>query len=165
MSSISQFLNNLYCWIYFSCILNILFHSETKVTLSYLLSLAFTRFHLLYHWLWFVVTRCHSLSFVVPFVVTCCHLLYHSLSFFVTRCHSMYTRLSFYKRFSNGYIKGYKITLFAWSKSISCTTQLVETCTLLLFSTNDWYLVDFFYIEFLQLFRHAEYDSFIFTFN
>ena len=75
--SISQFINNLYCWIYSSYTLHILFHCETKFTLFYLLSFAFIRFHSLHH----------SLPPVVPLVVIRCHLLYHSLLFIVIPCH------------------------------------------------------------------------------
>ena len=100
---ISQFINALYCWIYWSYTLHILFHSETKITLFnlflFVVSLAVT----------LCITRCHSLSLAVPLAVTRCHSLYHSLSFVVTRCHSLYhslslvvtrrsIRLSFYKQ-------------------------------------------------------------------
>ena len=62
--------------------LHILLHSETQITIFYLLLFAFSRFHLLHQSLSFVVTRC----------TTHCHSLYHhSLSLVVTR-------LSFYKR-------------------------------------------------------------------
>ena len=60
--------------------MRILFYSETKITLFYLLSFAFIRFHLLHH----------SSSFVVILY----HLLYHSLSLVVIRCHSLYLSLS-----------------------------------------------------------------------
>ena len=90
--------------------MHILLHSETKITLFYLLLFAFVRFHLLYHSLLFnivcyhslslvvslVVIRCHSLSLFVPLVVTArCQSFYHPLSLVVTRCA---TRLCFYKR-------------------------------------------------------------------
>ena len=104
MSSISQFINNLCCWIYCCYTLDILFHSETKITLFYLLSFVLLRFHSLnysllfaviryhklYHLLPFAVTRCCSLSFVV----TCCITRCYSLPLIVTRCNF---RLSFYK--------------------------------------------------------------------
>ena len=70
MSSISQFINNLYSLLYCSYTLHILFQSEPKVTLL----LALIRFHSLYHLLSFIVIRYHSLD--------------HSLSLVVIRCHS-----------------------------------------------------------------------------
>ena len=89
MSSISQFTNNLYSWILCSYKLHILSLSEPKVTLFYLLTFIFIRFHSFYHLLSFVVIRYHSLYHSLSLVVICCH----SLSFFVirctTRCHSM----------------------------------------------------------------------------
>ena len=118
MSSISQFINNLYCWIYCSYTLHILFHSESKITLFYLLSFDFILFQLLYHSLWFVmtrfITRCHLLPLVVTrcrsfsLAIICCHLLYdawllvaircttgwHSFSLIVIRCLSLYHSLS-----------------------------------------------------------------------
>ena len=113
MSSISQFINNLYWWIYCSYTLHILFHSETKITLFYLLSsLSFflisctTRCHLLLLVVSLGASRCHSLSHLLSLAVTRCHLLYQSLSLVVIRCHLLYhslslnvpPRLSFYKR-------------------------------------------------------------------
>ena len=91
--SISQFINNIYCWIYCSYTLHILFRSETKITLFYVFLFAFICFHLLYHLLSSVFIRYHSLyhslSLVVSLVVSGCHSLYHSLSFIVTCCHSL----------------------------------------------------------------------------
>ena len=86
-----------------------LFHSETKIALFYLLLFPFIRFHLLYHPLSFVVIPYHLLSLVVPFVNTRCTTLCRSLSLVallvVTYCHFLSlvvtwctTRLSFYKR-------------------------------------------------------------------
>ena len=73
--------------------MHILFHSEPKITLFYLLSFVFVR----------CTTRCHSL-FVVTRCPTRCHSLYHSLSFavtcYTTRCNSMYHSSVFYKRSS-----------------------------------------------------------------
>ena len=85
--------------------MNILFHSETKITLfcsyslSFVVPLVVIRCHSLSLVVSLVVTRCitrcHSLSLVVirchslSFVVTRCHSLYHSLSLVVIRCHSL----------------------------------------------------------------------------
>ena len=62
-----------------------LFYSETKITLFYLLSFTFIRFHLLYHSLPFVVILYHSLYHSLSLVV----IWSHALSFAVTRCHSL----------------------------------------------------------------------------
>ena len=109
ISSISQFINNLCSCTYCSYTFRILFHSEPKITLFYLLSFVSIRFHSFYHSLSFVIIRYHSfyhsLSLVVPLVVIRCH----SVSFVLPRCHSLFhslslvgnrstTRLSFYKR-------------------------------------------------------------------
>ena len=63
--------------------LNILFHSEAKITLFYLFLFAFIHFHLLYHSLSSVVICYHllnhCLSLVVTRYITCC----------ITRCHSL----------------------------------------------------------------------------
>ena len=96
LSEISQFINNLYCWIYCSYILHILFHSETKITLFYLFLFAFIWFYLLYNSLLSAVIRYHSLyyyslSLIVSLVVIRCH----SLSLVVTRCTTRSHSLSF----------------------------------------------------------------------
>ena len=64
--------------------MHILFHSETKITIFYLLSFAFICFHLLYHSLSFVAILCHSLYHLLSLVV----IRWHSLSFVVARCTS-----------------------------------------------------------------------------
>ena len=98
----------MYCAVFIGCTTAVtLCHSLLFVfhSLSVVVLLVVTLYHLLHHSLSFVVilchllslvvplavTHCHSLSLVVPLVVTCCH----SLSLVVTRCT---TRLSFYKR-------------------------------------------------------------------
>ena len=118
MSSISRFINYLYCWMCSSYILHKKFNklvqepdwpfvsSWNLKSLSILFSLIC--FYSFYHSLSFPVTHCDSLSLVV---VRChalslaairCHWLYHSLSFAVyhslsfavIRCHSLYQTLS-----------------------------------------------------------------------
>ena len=98
MSSISQFIYNLYCWIYCSYTWHILFHSEIKITLFCLFSFAFIRFHSLHHMLPFVFFRYHSLyhsfSFLAPHVTIRFLLLSLVISLVVIRCHSLYHSLS-----------------------------------------------------------------------
>ena len=141
MSLISQFVNNLHSWIYCSCTFHILFHSEPKITLFYLLSFALirctTRCYLLSFVITRCITRCHS-----SFVVTRCHLLSliitgcHSLSLVgplvvipcTTRCHSLAlvvplvvtrctTRVSFYKR--SFLLRSINITILNFLEKIS----------------------------------------------
>ena len=81
--------------------LHILFHSETKITISIILirfhslSLVITRWITSYHLLPFLVTRCQSLYDSLSLVVIICHSLYHSLSLAAIvihcniRCHSL----------------------------------------------------------------------------
>ena len=83
-------LNNLYCSIYCSYTLHILFHSEIKITLFYLLLFAFIRFNLLNHWLSFVVIRYHSLYHSLSLVISLVVTRSHSLSLVVIRCHLLY---------------------------------------------------------------------------
>ena len=80
--------------------LNILFHSEAKITLFYLFLFAFIRFHPLLFVITCWITGCHwlslSISLVVSLVVTRCLFVvarWHSLSFVVNRCHSLYHTL------------------------------------------------------------------------
>ena len=109
MSSISRFINSMYCWIYFSYTLHTKMNKNLQepdwpfVSLWNLKSLFFTCFHSfitrchsLYHLLSFVATSshflsllplaficchsCHSLPLIVPLVVIHCHSLHHSLS-------------------------------------------------------------------------------------
>ena len=99
MPSISHFINNLCCWIYCCYTLDILFHSETKITLFYLLSFVLLRFHLLNHSLLFAAIRYHKLYHLFLLVVICCHslslvitcryLLWLVVPLFVTCCHSL----------------------------------------------------------------------------
>ena len=112
-SSISRFINCLYCWIYISYTShkNWKSYSGTRLALCFILRLKITVyllscFHSVYHsvsivvtrcpFLLFVVTRCHSLSFIV----TLCTTRFQSLSFIVSlvviRCHSMYHLLLFF---------------------------------------------------------------------
>ena len=100
MSSISKFINNLYCWIYgchtlheiwiktFRNNIGLLLYFEIENRSVFTWSLLFSFVEPLVviccHSLLFVVTRCHSmyysLSFVVSLIVICCHSLYNSLS-------------------------------------------------------------------------------------
>ena len=128
MSLISQFVNNLHSWIYCSCTFHILFHSEPKITLFYLLSFVFirctTRCYLLSfvitrcitrcHLLSLIITGCHSLSFVGPLVVIPCTTRCHSFSLVVTRCT---TRVSFYKR--SFLLRSINITILNFLEKIS----------------------------------------------
>ena len=107
MSSISWFINYLYCWIYGSYILQIklnkilqepdCFLLKLKITLFYFLFFIFSRCTTHYHslsLLRLVVIQCHLLSLVVIRCTTCCHSLYQSLLFVVTRCSTRYHLLS-----------------------------------------------------------------------
>ena len=111
-SSISRFINCLYCWIYISYTShkNWKSYSGTRLALCFILRLKITVyllscFHSVYHSVSIVVTRCHFLLFVVTrchslsFIVTLCTTRFQSLSFIVSlvviRCHSMY-HSSFY---------------------------------------------------------------------
>ena len=98
MSSISQFINDLCCWIYSSYILQkksskILQEPDwPSVSLWNLQSLCFIRSHSFSFVLTLPAIRCHSLSLVI----TCCHSLLlvvtprHSfVTRFVTLCHSL----------------------------------------------------------------------------
>ena len=90
MSSISQFINDLYCWIYSSYIL----HKKSSkilqepdwpfVSLWNLKSLCFICSHSFSFVVPLPAIRCHSLSLVI----NCCH----SLLLVVTPCHSFFTR-------------------------------------------------------------------------
>ena len=121
MSSISRFINYLYCWMCSSYILHKKFNklvqepdwpfvsSWNLKSLSILfflicfhsfyhsLSFPVTHCHF-YHLLSFVVTRCHPLLFVVTRCTTRCHSLYtthcHLLSFAATRCIKLCQLLS-----------------------------------------------------------------------
>ena len=115
MSSISQFVNYLYCWIY----MNLYEKNYSRTRLAFgsfwnLKSLCFNCSHLFsfavslavisFHSLYFVVTRCHSLSLIVihcdwlSLVVIHCTTRCHSLSLVATRCttccHLLYHWLS-----------------------------------------------------------------------
>ena len=120
MSSVSQFINILYCWIYCNYTLHKKLNKSLQepewpfVSFWNIKSLFITCSHLfsflnhllslaviLCHSLPFVVTRCHSLSFVV----TSCHFLYH-LSLFIVplaviRFHSMYHSSVFFQTINN----------------------------------------------------------------
>ena len=97
MSTISRFINYIYCWVYSSYILHkklnkILQEPDWSfVQFWNLKSLYFTYSHSFSFFLWLAVIRCHSLSFFV----TCSHSLslvairYHSLSVAVIGCHSL----------------------------------------------------------------------------
>ena len=76
MSSISRFINYLYCWIYSSYIL----HKK----LNKILQEPNWLFASFLNWKSFYSTCPHSFLFVVPLRVIRCHLL----SFFAARCHS-----------------------------------------------------------------------------
>ena len=117
MSSMSWFINYLYCWIVSSCILHKKLNKILQepdwpfVSFWSLKSLYFISSHSFSfvvplpvigcHSLSLLITRCHSLSLDLSFVrchllscvvtrcTTRCHLLYHSLLFVVTRCHSL----------------------------------------------------------------------------
>ena len=105
LSSISQFINYPYCWIYSSYILHKKLNKILQeldwpfVSFWNLKSLYFNCFHTFSfvvplpvihrHSLSLVVTRCHSLWLVVTRCTTRNHSLYHLLSFVVTRCHSL----------------------------------------------------------------------------
>ena len=112
-SSISRFINCLYCWIYISYTShkNWKSYSGTRLALCFILRLKITVyllscFHSVYHSVSIVVTRCHFLLFVVTrchslsFIVTLCTTRFQSLSFIVSlvviRCHSMYHLLLFF---------------------------------------------------------------------
>ena len=117
MSSMSWFINYLYCWIVSSCILHKKLNKILQepdwpfVSFWSLKSLYFISSHSLSfvlplpvigcHSLSLVITRCHSLSLVVirchsiyhSFVVTCCHALSLVVPLVViyctTRCYSL----------------------------------------------------------------------------
>ena len=131
VSSISRFINYLYCWIYNSYILHknwtrffrnqigLLFHFEIKIC-SYSFSFVVTLPVISCHSLSLAITRCSSLSFVVIRYRP----IYHSLSFVVTRCTTdcrslslvvirCTTGLSFYKR-SFWEWNGYHILMFLY---------------------------------------------------
>ena len=112
-SSISRFINCLYCWIYISYTShkNWKSYSGTRLALCFILRLKITVyllscFHSVYHsvsivvtrchFLLFVVTRCHSLSFIVTLCTTCFQSLSFIVSLVVIRCHSMYHLLLFF---------------------------------------------------------------------
>ena len=67
------------CWVYCNYTVHILFHSETKITLFYLSSFAFTRFRCTtpYHWLY------HSLSLVVRLICLFINDRFPSNNFFI----------------------------------------------------------------------------------
>ena len=83
MSSMSWFINYLYCWIVSSCIL----HKKLNKILQEP-DWPFVSFWSLKS-LYFISS--HSLSFVLPLPVIGCH----SLSLVITRCHSLSLDLSF----------------------------------------------------------------------
>ena len=90
MSSISQFIHNLYSWIcswWYILVIHCIFCFFLKLKL-----LSFTCSHLFYYFVFNCCsTRCHSLSLAVSLFVTRRHSLYHSL--FIL-CHSLYHSLS-----------------------------------------------------------------------
>ena len=111
MSSISRFLNCLYCWIYNSyiyCIktwikffryqIGLLVHFETQNHTILLALICFIRYTSRCHSFLLIVICCLSVSFVFTRCTTLCHSLYHWLSVVVTpyttRFHSMYHSLS-----------------------------------------------------------------------
>ena len=104
MSSISRFINFLYCWIHTVHSSYILHKKLNKILQKPDWSfLSFWNLKLLYF------TCRHSYSFVVPLPVICCD----SLSFVVTRCHSL----------SLGITRFYSLSLVVALVVIRCTTR------------------------------------------
>ena len=84
MSSISQFINDLYYWIYSSYILRKKLNKVLLETECFILKLKITLFYFPSFFFIRSTTLCHSLSLIVSVVSLC-----HSLSLVVTSWHSL----------------------------------------------------------------------------